>query len=122
LQLRTNNGDDRRKAHDVFPAVCYPDLFWKTVRDDIDAEWHLFCPHEIKTIKGYSLEDAYGEDWEVKYRDCVSDERISRRVMPIKELLRLIIKSSVETGTPFTFNRDHVNRMNPNAHHGVIYC
>ena len=29
LQLRTNNGDDRMKAHDVFPAVCYPDLFWK---------------------------------------------------------------------------------------------
>ena len=28
LQLRTNNGDDRMKAHDVFPAVCYPDLFW----------------------------------------------------------------------------------------------
>ncbi|MFR6487846.1 MAG: ribonucleotide reductase N-terminal alpha domain-containing protein, partial [Clostridium sp.] len=28
LNLRTNNGDDRMKAHDVFPAVCYPDLFW----------------------------------------------------------------------------------------------
>ena len=27
LQLRTNNGDDRMKAHDIFPAVCYPDLF-----------------------------------------------------------------------------------------------
>ena len=27
LQLHTNNGDDRMKAHDVFPAVCYPDLF-----------------------------------------------------------------------------------------------
>ncbi|MGN8832856.1 ribonucleotide reductase N-terminal alpha domain-containing protein [Selenomonas montiformis] len=30
LQLRTNNGDDRMKAHDIFPAVCYPDLFWET--------------------------------------------------------------------------------------------
>ena len=27
-----------------------------------------------------------------------------------------------ETGTPFTFNRDHVNRMNPNPHKGMIYC
>ena len=22
LQLRTNNGDDRKKAHDVFPGLC----------------------------------------------------------------------------------------------------
>ncbi|WBP10305.1 ribonucleoside-diphosphate reductase subunit alpha, partial [Treponema pallidum] len=41
LQLRTNNGDDRMKAHDVFPAVCYPDLFWKTVRDNLGASWYL---------------------------------------------------------------------------------
>ena len=27
LQIRTNNGDERMKAHEVFPAVCYPDLF-----------------------------------------------------------------------------------------------
>jgi len=28
----------------------------------------------------------------------------------------------VETGTPFAFNRDTVNRMNPNSHCGMIYC
>ena len=28
----------------------------------------------------------------------------------------------VETGTPFTFNRDIVNRANPNPHRGIIYC
>ncbi len=122
LQLRTNNGDDRMKAHDVFPAVCYPDLFWKTVRDDMNAMWHLICPHEILTVKGYALEDSYGDEWEKKYRDCVADARISKREIPIKELVRLILKSAVETGTPFAFNRDHVNRMNPNSHKGIIYC
>ncbi len=28
----------------------------------------------------------------------------------------------METGTPFTFNRDLVNRSNPNHHKGIIYC
>ena len=42
--------------------------------------------------------------------------------MSVKEIVRLIIKSLVETGTPFTFNRDSVNRMNPNSHAGIIYC
>ena len=122
LNLRTNNGDDRMKAHDVFPAVCYPDYFWEQARDNIEGDWYLMCPHEILTVKGYALEDCYGEAWKEKYLDCVQDDQIKKRVVPIKDIIRLIIKSAVETGTPFTFNRDHVNRMNPNGHKGMIYC
>lgn len=122
LSLRTNNGDDRLKAHDVFPAVCYPNLFWKMAKEKIDENWYLMCPHEILTVKGYALEDSFGAVWEQRYRDCVADHRIHKRVIPIKEIIRLIIKSAVETGTPFTFNRDLVNEANPNSHKGVIYC
>ena len=46
----------------------------------------------------------------------------SRRVISIKDIVRLVLRSAVETGTPFTFNRDTVNRANPNAHKGMIYC
>ena len=122
LQLRTNNGDDRMKAHDIFPAICYPDLFWKMAEEDINQSWSLFCPNEIMRIKGYCLEDCYGEEWERKYLDCVNDQRLSRRVISIKDIIRLVLRSAVETGTPFTFNRDTVNRANPNGHKGMIYC
>ena len=122
LQLRTNNGDDRMKAHDIFPAICYPDLFWKMAEEDMNQNWSLFCPNEIMRIKGYCLEDCYGEEWERKYLDCVNDQRLSRRVISIKDIVRLILRSAVETGTPFTFNRDTVNRANPNGHKGMIYC
>jgi ribonucleoside-diphosphate reductase alpha chain len=121
LQLRTNNGDDRSKAHDVFPGICYPDLFWKMVKEDLNATWYLMCPHEIKTIKGYSLEDYYGSEWEKRYLECTQDARISKREICLKDLMRLIIKSATETGTPFTFNRDIVNASNPNKHAGIIY-
>lgn len=122
LNLRTNNGDDRMKAHDIFPGVCYPDYFWEQARDNLEGEWHLMCPHEILMTKGYALEDSFGEEWKEKYLDCVADPRIQKRVVPIKEIVRMIIKSVVETGTPFAFNRDHVNRANPNSHRGIIYC
>ena len=122
LQLRTNNGDDRMKAHDIFPAICYPDLFWKMAEEDLNQNWTLFCPNEIMRIKGYCLEDCYGEEWERRYLDCVNDQRISRRVISIKDIVRLVLRSAVETGTPFTFNRDTVNRANPNGHKGMIYC
>jgi ribonucleoside-diphosphate reductase alpha chain len=122
LQLRTNNGDDRMKAHDVFPAVCYPDLFWKMAKENLDQDWYLMDPHDILVTKGYALEDSYGDEWEKKYLDCVNDARISKRVIRLKELVRLILKSAVETGTPFAFYRDAVNKANPNKHAGMIYC
>lgn len=122
LQLRTNNGDDRMKAHDIFPALCYPDLFWKMANEDLNQMWYLFCPNEVLTIKGFALEDYYGEEWEKRYWDCVHDTRLSKRSITIKDIVRLVLRSAVETGTPFTFNRDLVNRANPNAHKGIIYC
>ena len=121
LQIRTNNGDDRKKAHDVFPGICYPNLFWKMAEKNIDGDWYMMCPHEIRQVKGYSLEDFYGEEWEKRYYDCVNDERIDKRVMKIKDIIRLIIKSAAETGTPFAFYRDNANNMNPNKHAGIIY-
>lgn len=122
LQLRTNNGDDRMKAHDIFPAVCYPDLFWRMAAEDLNQKWYMFCPNEVMSVKGYCLEDYYGEEWERRYQECVVDLRISRREMTIKDIVRLVLRSAVETGTPFAFNRDLVNRANPNSHRGIIYC
>ncbi len=121
IQMRTNNGDDRQKAHDVFPVVCYPDLFWKKVKEDINQPWHLMSPYEIRKVKGYNLEDFWGEEWEKRYEDCLRDDRINKKEVALKDLVRLILKSQVETGTPFTFNRDIVNKYNPNPHKGIIY-
>lgn len=122
LQLRTNNGDDRMKAHDVFPAVCYPDLFWRMAEEDLDQPWHLMCPHDIEAHRGYRLEDFWGEEWERRYLACVEDPRIPKRTVTVKDVVRLVLKSAVETGTPFAFMRDTVNRANPNPHAGMIYC
>lgn len=122
LNLRTNNGDDRLKAHDIFPGICYPDLFWKKVNENLDQDWYLFCPYEIHKYMGFRLEDYYGREWEEKYEQCINCKELPRVVIPLKDLVRMIIKSSVETGTPFSFFRDTVNEMNPNKHEGIIYC
>ncbi|MBZ2386351.1 ribonucleoside-diphosphate reductase subunit alpha [Anaerococcus murdochii] len=121
LALRTNNGDDRMKAHDVFPGVCVPDLFWKQVRENMEGDWYMFDPHEVVKKYGKAIEDTYGDEFEEFYKKLVADKEISRRVMPIKDMVRLLIKSWSETGTPFIFNRDLVNKANPNKHMGMIY-
>ena len=50
------------------------------------------------------------------------NHRIEKRTVTVKDIVRLVLRSAVETGTPFAFNRDTVNRMNPNGHAGMIYC
>ena len=120
-QLRTNNGDDRKKAHDIFPALCVPDLFWKLARENIDGQWTLLCPQSVEKVLHYRLEDYYGDEWEYRYAEAAQHPDIRKKSVSVKDVIKLIIKSLVETGTPFIFNRDTVNRTNPNKHKGMIY-
>lgn len=119
LDLKTNNGDERRKAHDIFPGVCIPDMFYKSLEEG--STWYLLDPHNVKEVKGWNLEDFWGEEWESKYRDCIDDDRIHKEEINSLELMGLVLKSLYETGGPFIFNRDTVNRFNPNKHTGMIY-
>lgn len=124
LELRTNNGDDRRKAHDIFPAVSIPNLFME--RLEARGDWSLFDPYQIKKIMGYHLEDYYddGDDQEFtrRYLACEATEGLNRVTVPALEIMKKIMKSAVETGTPFIFFRDTVNEANPNKHAGMIYA
>lgn len=38
------------------------------------------------------------------------------------DLMKRIMRSQLESGTPFMFYRDEVNRQNVNSHTGIIYC
>ncbi|MHC9087051.1 ribonucleoside-diphosphate reductase subunit alpha [Luteimonas sp. RIT-PG2_3] len=124
LDLRLNNGDQRLRAHDVFTSVCIPDLFMEAV--ERRGDWYLFDPHEVKRIKGWYLQDFYDEKrgdgtFRQKYEEVVADERIGRKTIKAIEIFKRIMVSQLETGNPFMFYRDEVNRMNPNKHEGMVY-
>jgi ribonucleoside-diphosphate reductase alpha chain len=120
LDLKTNNGDDRMKAHDIFPGVCIPDLFMKQVQ--ARSSWYLFDPYEVRQVMGFSIEDSWGEEWERNYAACIENENLSKQEVPAIDIMKKILASCFETGTPFVFYRDTVNRANPNKHAGMIYC
>lgn len=125
LDLKLNNGDDRMRAHDIFTGVCLPDYFMEQVEKR--GDWHLFDPHEVRQVMGFSLEDFYDEtngagQWREKYEACIAEEALSRKVVPAIDIMKRILKSQLESGTPFMFYRDEVNRKNSNPHNGMIYC
>lgn len=125
LDLKLNNGDERLRAHDVYTGVCIPDLFMEKVEQR--GDWYLFDPHEVRQVMGFNLEDFYDEEkgagsFREKYEECVQDNRLTKKKVPAIEIMKRIMKSQLEAGAPFMFYRDEVNRMNTNAHEGMVYC
>ncbi len=125
LDAKLNNGDERLRTHDLFTGVCIPDCFMEAVK--ARGEWHLFDPHEVRKVMGFSLEDYYDEEkgsgsFRSKYGQCINEPRLSRKTVPAIDIMKSIMRSQLETGTPFMFYRDEVNRKNANPHAGMIYC
>jgi ribonucleoside-diphosphate reductase alpha chain len=124
LNLQTETGDIRAKAFDVFPAISVPDIFMKRV--EANEQWTLFDPYEVEKITGKKLQDHFDNDttkaFEDFYVECENNPEIKmKETMPAKDLMKTALKTTVETGMPYFFFRDTVNKVNPNKHAGNIY-
>ncbi|MFB4164369.1 ribonucleoside-diphosphate reductase subunit alpha [Alteribacillus sp. JSM 102045] len=124
LDAKLNTGDERLRTHDIFTGACIPDLFMEKAENRED--WYLFDPHEVRSVMGWSLEDFYDEtpgkgSFRDKYQECIDHPHLSKERVPAIEIMKRIMKSQLQTGTPYMFYRDTVNRNNPNKHEGIIY-
>lgn len=113
IDLRKNSGEERRRTHDLFPALWICDLFMKRVEEN--ALWTLFDPYECG-----ELSECYGEEFERKYIALEERDDIIKEVINAKELWKKILTNYFEAGMPFLCFKDNVNRVNPNAHAGII--
>ncbi|RCW73063.1 ribonucleoside-diphosphate reductase subunit alpha [Saliterribacillus persicus] len=124
LDAKLNNGDERFRTHDLFAGVCIPDIFMEKV--EARENWYLFDPYEVEKVMGFRLEDSYDEEkgagsFREKYQACVANPDLSSDEVPAIDIMKRILKSQLETGGPFMFYRDEVNRNNSNHHLGMVY-
>lgn len=113
IDLRKNSGEERRRAHDLFPALWICDLFMERVQED--GVWSLFDPYECR-----DLTTLYGDDFKQKYEEYEANCDLVVDSMSAKELWKKILSSYFETGMPFLCFKDSANRANPNKHRGII--
>ncbi|WP_170018693.1 ribonucleoside-diphosphate reductase subunit alpha [Campylobacter sp. RM16190] len=113
LDLRKNSGEERRRAHELFPSLWINDLFMKRIKEN--GRWTLFDPAQVA-----DLCDLYGEEFEKRYIEYENDENIQKNTVVAKELWKKILTSYFETGMPFLCFKDNANRANPNDHDGLI--
>ncbi|MGI0484258.1 ribonucleoside-diphosphate reductase subunit alpha [Pantanalinema rosaneae CENA516] len=121
LEMQTENGDQRRKAYDVFPQLVVSDEFMRRV--EADTDWTLVDPYEVRTQLGIELAELWGEAFEEAFNQIEAslDESITlyKRVNA-RLLFKQVMRTQLETGMPYLWFKDTVNRANPNPHQGYI--
>jgi ribonucleoside-diphosphate reductase alpha chain len=113
LDLKKNSGEERRRAHDLFPGLWIPNLFME--RAAADEKWTLFDPYETP-----DLHELNGEAFKAKYLEYEARDDIKKEVISAKKLWQKIILSYFESGSPFLAFKDEANRRNQNPHLGII--
>ncbi len=113
LDLKKNSGEERRRAHDLFPALWLNDIFMERVQED--GIWTLFDPYDVR-----ELATLYGDEFNKRYIELENDENIIKEKIKAKDLWKKILTSYFETGSPFLCFKDNANKSNPNDHYGVI--
>lgn len=118
--MKKHNGDERRRAHDLFLSVSYSDLFFK--REANDEDWILFDPHDA-----LQLTETFGEDFEKEYlrlekeyKEDHSKFNPNTKIVKARDVLRAHMLSMVETGGPFFMFKDNVNRAHRYPENGII--
>ena len=116
IDLRKNHGKEEMRARDLFLAIWTPDLFMQRVKED--SNWSLFCPNEAR-----GLADVYDSDSEKKFTELYlkyEKENKAKRVVKARLLWTEILKSQIETGTPYILFKDSCNRKSNQNNLGTI--
>ncbi len=114
LELKKNTGDERRRAHDMFPACFVSDLFMKRVIEN--GRLTLFSPDMVP-----GLHDAYGKDFEELYIKYENSNIHGSKQVNARDIWKKMLTMLYETGNPWITFKDAMNVRNPQSHVGVIH-
>lgn len=112
LELKKNHGKEELRARDLFYALWIPDLFMKRVEEN--GDWALFSPENAP-----GLDNTYGEEFECLYEKYEQEGKFRRKVKA-RTLWDAILRAQIETGTPYIFYKDSINKKNNQRNLGVI--
>jgi len=113
LDLKNNTGDERRRAHDIFPALWLNDMFMERVRDR--EEWSLFSAAEVP-----ELHETFGEEFRAHYLKAEADGKAVRKLDALG-LWKKMIGKLFETGTYWPCFKDASNERYPQKGSGVVH-
>lgn len=127
IEAKMNTGAEETKARELFYGLWIPNIFMNRVIEaikykeehgcesqNVPVMWSLMCPSECP-----KLLNCYGEEFESNYLMYESNKNY-REQLPILLIWDAIIKSQIETGTPYMCYKDHVNNKSAQQNIGMI--
>ena len=116
LELRLPIGEELNRARDLFIAASIDDVFMKALTGS--KKYHLFCPNDIKEAGLKPFHTIHGEEFENEYNKAV-ELGLGHEIEP-RKIWDALIRSQVESGTPYVFYKDNANKRNMQDNIGTI--
>jgi ribonucleotide reductase alpha subunit len=113
LDAKKNHGDENSRARDLFYAMWISDLFMERVQKD--GQWSLMCPDSCR-----GLSEACGAEYKRLYEEYEKDSSKVVKRLPARDIWREILRSQMETGTPYICYKDAANLKSNQQHYGTI--
>lgn len=120
IDLRKTSGDERRRAHNLFLAVSYSDLFMERATNN--EMWTLFDPQDAKILCD-TCEEEFKEEYiklENKWKENPGQFNPNTKQVKAREVLSAHFNSWCDIGLPFMMFKDNVNRKNRYKKYGII--
>ena len=116
LELRLPIGEELNRTRDLFTAITIDDVFMNCLMNE--EKYYLFCPNDIKKAGLKPFYEIHGEEFKQVYNQAV-ELGLGEEIDP-KKIWDAIIRSQVESGTPYVFYKDNANRRNMQDNIGII--
>lgn len=100
--------------HGSFYALWIPDLFMRRVESG--GDWSLFDPARCP-----GLNERWGDEYDALYEWYEADG-LATRTVKAQDLWFEILKSQIETGTPYLLYKDAANAKSNQSNLGTIKC
>lgn len=113
IQLKTEVGDLRFKAFNLFPQVVVSDIFMKRLKED--KEWYLLDHTEVLSkLKIDILVPKVLENNFNLIEEAVKSKKLKNiHIVKAKDVWKEMLKVYVETGDLYIVHKDNMNKMNP---------
>lgn len=116
LELRLPIGEELNRARDLFTAVTVDDVFMNALTTN--TPYYLFCPNDIKKAGLKPFYEIAGDEFKEVYNEAV-ELGLGTEIDP-KKIWDAMIRSQVESGTPYVFYKDNANKINMQDNIGII--
>jgi len=112
IKAKRNIGHEEERARDLFYGLWICDYFMEQV--ECDGDWYLFSDVYV-----HSLQNVWGNKFKTLYLQLVQEKKYTTCIKA-RELWVEILKSQIETGTPYILYKDTCNKLSNQQNIGTI--